>query len=106
MNNRVPGKTKAVIAYLTFIGFFIAISMNREKPDAFSTWHIKNMFGLLLILFASLLFQFNELYLVGDVLYGIAFMLWAWSLAMALRNSERGVPILSKKFQTWFSFLG
>ena len=38
-----PGKNKAIIAYITFIGMLIAISMNRDEKHEFATWHIKNM---------------------------------------------------------------
>ena len=106
MTYKPPGKTKAIIAYLTFIGLFIAVSMNRDEKDAFATWHIKNMFGLLIILFTSLVFQYHELFLIGDLFYIIAFVSWAYSMVMAAQNKTQGIPFLSKKFQTWFTFLG
>lgn len=106
MTDRPIGKSKAVIAYLTFIGLFIAISMNRDTKDPFATWHIKNMFGLLILLFVSLVFQYNELFLVGDIIYIVAFLCWAFSLAMALLNKKQGIPVVSEKFQSWFTFLG
>lgn len=106
MNNNPKGKSKAIIAYITFIGFFIAISMNGDDKDAFTTWHIKNMFGLLLLLFISIVFQYNELFIVGDVFYVLAFVFWVFSILMAMANKTQGIPFLSKKFQTWFTFLG
>lgn len=105
MTNSPQGKSKAIIAYITFIGFFIAISMNRDDKDAFATWHIKNMFGLLILLFTSLFFQYNALFLVGDFLYVVSFVFWAYSLVMAALNRTQGIPYVSKKFQTWFKFL-
>ena len=106
MTNKPEGKSKAIIAYLTFIGLFIAISMNRDPKDAFATWHIKNMFGLVLLLFVSLVFQYNELFFIGDILYVIALVCWVYSLIMAQLNKMQGIPYLSKKFQDWFTFLG
>ena len=38
------GKNLAIVAYITFIGMFIAYTINRDKKDAFATAHIKNMF--------------------------------------------------------------
>ncbi|MBT5870465.1 MAG: hypothetical protein HOH44_02165, partial [Bacteroidetes bacterium] len=40
------GKNLAIVAYITFIGMFIAYTINRDKKDAFATAHIKNMCGL------------------------------------------------------------
>jgi len=106
MTNVPAGKTKAVIAYFTFIGFFISVSMNKDTPEAFATWHIKNMFGLLLILLVAVVTQFHINLLVGDILYWISVVFWLFSLAMAIANKKAGIPFLSKKFQSWFTFLG
>ena len=46
-NTSTPeGKNLAIVAYITFIGMFIAYSINRDKKQAFVTAHIKNMCGL------------------------------------------------------------
>lgn len=106
MPNNPPGKNKAIITYITFVGMLIAISMNKDKPEAFATWHIKNMFGLCLLFIIALVTQFNIHLLVGDILYVIAVLLWVYCFIMALRNKTIGIPFFSKKFQTWFTFLG
>ena len=106
MTSVPAGKTKAIIAYCTFIGFFIAISMNKDKPEEFATFHIKNMFGLLLLLLIAVVTQFNISLLIGDIMYWISVALWAYSLFMAYTNKKQGIPFLSKKFHTWFTFLG
>lgn len=104
---KVPaGKAKAIIAYITFIGLFIAISMNKDKPDPFATFHIKNMFGLLLLLICAMVIQYNINLLAGDIIYWITVALWSYSLVMASTNKMLGVPFFAKKFQTWFTFLG
>ena len=35
--------------------------MNRDDKHEFATWHIKNMFGLVIILFVSVAFQNYEI---------------------------------------------
>ena len=97
-----PGKTKAVVAYLTFIGLLIAYFINKDNRHEFATWHIKNMFGLLILLFVAVALQ---AYTVGIYVYWTSVVLWIISLIMALFNQKRGVPFLSEKFQTWFTFL-
>lgn len=96
------GKTKAVIAYLTFVGLLIAYFMNKDNRHEFATWHIKNMFGLLILLFVSLALQD---YFIGFYVYWTSALLWLISLLSALMNKKQGIPYLSEKFQTWFTFL-
>jgi hypothetical protein len=100
--NSPSGKTKAIIAYLTFVGTLIAYFMNRDDKHEFATWHIKNMFGLIILLAFSVGMQ-N--YAVGIYIYGTSVALWLISLIMAINNKQKGIPFLSEKFQTWFTFL-
>ena len=106
MTSAPAGKGKAVTAYITFVGLLIALSMNKDKPEAFATWHIKNMFGLCLLMLIAIVSQYQINLLFGDILYVISFFLWAFCLVMALLNKQVGIPYLSEKFQTWFTFLG
>ena len=99
------GKNKAIIAYITFIGMFIAISMNKDNRDPFASWHIKNMFGLVLLLFIAVITQFHINLLTGDILYWIAVGFWLFSFIMAIANKQIGIPFLSEQFQKWFKFL-
>ncbi|MEZ4857834.1 MAG: hypothetical protein R2781_03415 [Flavobacteriaceae bacterium] len=98
------GKTTAIVTYCTFIGFFIALSMNQEKKDTFAIWHLKNMFGLLIILFVAITLQYYTV--IGFYIHAIAAMFWLLSISMAIAGKQQGVPFLSEKFQQWFTFLG
>ena len=40
------GKTLGLVAYLTLIGTLIAFFMNREKPNPFTAFHIRQGLGL------------------------------------------------------------
>lgn len=102
MNNSNP-KINALIAYLTFIGLLIAILLNKEKKDAFVLWHIKNMFGLVLLLFIAVALQ-N--YTIGFYFYWTTVVMWLFSLMMALLGKKKAIPLVSEKFQQWFIFLG
>ena len=51
------GYTAAIVAYITFIGLLIAYFINKEDKHPFATWHIKNMFGLVIVLFISQVMQ-------------------------------------------------
>lgn len=96
------GKSIAITAYITFVGLLIAYFLNKDDKHPFATWHIKNMFGLQIILFCSLVMPHQ---LIGAIIYWTAVICWLWSLIMVLSNKQQGVPFLSEKFQTWFTFL-
>lgn len=107
MNNTSSpeGKNIAIVAYITFIGMFIAYSINRDKKQAFVTAHIKNMCGLV---FGLLIAQTTQEYInsqLGDILWWTVFSLWVYSLIAVLQNKLPNIPYLSEKFQQWFTFL-
>ena len=105
-NTSTPdGKNLAIVAYITFIGMFIAYSINRDKKQAFVTAHIKNMCGLV---FGLLIAQTTQEYInsqLGDILWWAVFSLWVYSLIAVLQNKLPNIPYLSEKFQQWFTFL-
>ena len=96
----------AVIAYLTFIGLLVAFYMNRDHKYEKATYHIKNMFGLVMLMLVSQVAQSQEhLVLVGEILWVVLFILWVISIYHAFQNEKKGIPWLSEKFQEWFTFL-
>ena len=101
----LSAKTKAIIAYLTFIGTLIAFFINKDQKHEFTTWHIKNMFGLLILLIISQVTQAYIDLFTGEILWLLAFFLWAFSLIMAISNKKMAIPYFSDKFQEWFTFL-
>jgi hypothetical protein len=101
-----PGKSKAITAYITIVGLLIAISMNKDEPHEFASWHIKNMFGLTLMFFASVAMSYQEyLLFIGRILFFGSMFFWLFSLIMAIANKKAGIPFLSDKFDNWFTFL-
>lgn len=98
-------KTYALIAYLTFIGLIIAYFLNREKKYPFVTYHIKNMFGLVILLFISQTLQVLTDPRLGEILWVISFVLWTISIASIILNKKTAIPFVSGYFQKWFSFL-
>ena len=101
------GNFKAILAYLSFIGLIIAYILNIDEKDKFVTYHIKNMFGLVIILFiTTTFFKGNEfLQFIGQIAWTTCFFLWIYSLVMAITGKEKGIPILTDLFQKWFKFL-
>lgn len=105
MKSAPQGKSTALVAYAPFVGFLIAYSLNQEHKHPFATWHIKNMFGLTLGFIIAMVIQSQVHIVAGDVLWLIVLLLWIISFIYAFLNKEKGIPLLSKKFQDWFTFL-
>lgn len=105
MKNKTKGSYKAILAYLTFVGLIIAYILNMDEKDRFVSYHIKNMFGLLLISIIPISFVNDEnLFIIGKIVFTILIILWSYSLMMAILNKQKGIPFLSDLFQKWFKF--
>ena len=107
MKNSTSGNYKAILAYITFIGLIIAYVLNMDDKDKFVSYHIKNMFGLVILLFISTtFFQGNYiLQYLGQTLWVISFFMWVFSLLMAITGKTKGIPVITELFQKWFKFL-
>ena len=98
-------KTWAIVSYLTFIGLIIAIVMNMEKRNTFTSFHIRQMLGLIIMLLVS---NVTEAYVhswLGTVLWTITFVGWLYGLFTAIQGQAKPLPILGEKFQDWFKNL-
>ncbi len=106
MNTALPGKTTAIVAYLTIVGALIAISMNAEPKHEFARFHTRQAFGLHLIFIGCALFLsawFNEY--AWYALYVFYIVLWFYGFISAINNKQQEVPILGGYFQKWFTFI-
>ena len=106
MSSSKPGRSTAIIAYLTIVGALIAISINSEEKNAFARFHTRQAFGLHLIFlgFAFFLsYWFNIYAWVG--LYLFYFVLWIYGFIGAVGYKKTAVPLLGPYFQKWFTFI-
>ena len=72
MSKQVNDRTIAILAYLTPIGFIIALVLNNNKPSnerKFNAFHLRQALGLILITIAF--YIANEIF--GAILMGISF---------------------------------
>ena len=96
-------KTIAIVAYLTVIGLVVALVMNNEKKDLFSTYHIRQSLGLVLTSIALSLI--NVIPILGWIvsLIGAFVLLYMWVMGLlnAINGREKPVPILGEKYEEW-----
>lgn len=103
------GKTRAIIAHITLIGWIIAVVMNNEpeKKDEFASFYIRQTLGIFVLGIAS---SFMSLLLFFIPFLGV--LLWLgvlailiMSLVWAANGEKRELPIIGEKFQEWFKSL-
>ncbi len=96
------GKTMAIVSYLTFVGLIIAIIMNLEKRNPFTLFHIRQMFGLMIMLIFSNLVEQYVNSLLGTAFWIISFACWLFAIYYAIKEEYKLIPVLGEKFQEWF----
>lgn len=70
MSNSTPGKTTAVVAYITIVGCLIAITMNIEPKNTFARFHIRQAFGIhILFHVLAILLTYTELVYLSIPIY-------------------------------------
>lgn len=105
------GKTVGIIAYLTLIGWIIALVMHSSNKTEFGAYHIRQMLGIALVGFA--------LYVIGVVItiaIGNGIIAWIFQIAIvvfwllgfigAVQGEKKPVPLLGEQFQQWFKGIG
>lgn len=105
-NTIEEGKTIAIISYITFIGLIIAFIMNNDKKNPFASFHIRQMFGLsLIVLLNSFLIARISGPLSMVISIGVL-VLWIMGLISAAQGQIKKVPVLGDYFQDWFKGIG
>lgn len=125
----MDGKTRAIVAHFTLIGWIIALIVNNSDDkgkDELASFYIRQMLGLILIWFALQLVRGflvsgfsigGTLGIPGTGIYslfigsvftflGIAvFILWILSLVGAAGGEKKLTPFFGEYFQDWFKSL-
>lgn len=94
------GKNVAIIAHITLIGWIIAIVMNSSNKNEFSSFYIRQVLGIFLLLFVSSFIPFVNL-----VAWLVALIMWIMSLIGAIGGEKKEVFLLGSQFQSWFKSL-
>ena len=96
------GKTLAIVSYFTFVGLIIAIIMNLEKKNPFTTFHVRQMLGLIIMLiFSNVVEKYVNSWL-GTVFWVITFVSWLFGLFGAIKGEGKLIPVIGPMFQDWF----
>ena len=108
LNTVEEGKTAAIVSYMTIIGTVVAIFMNSEKKNDFTSFHIRQSLGISLsyfILSASNLITYLDNWTISIAFWIFFFVLWLYGFIGALQGQMRPIPVLGDVFQKLFKSL-
>lgn len=96
----MDGKTKAIVAHITIIGWIIAIVVNSNDKDEFASYYIRQTLGIYL---AGIVFGWIPY--IGWIISIVVFVFWILSLVGSIQGEKNETPILGQYFQDWFRAL-
>ena len=100
-------KTVAILAYITLIGFIIAIVLNGQKKTALGAFHLRQMLGIFLTGVAAWIAVMMLMFVVigvflAPVVWIMIFVLWIMGLIAAINGEQKPTLLLGKQYQEWF----
>ena len=97
-------KTVAIIAYITLIGFIVAIIIHMNKKTKLGAFHLRQMLGFILTNFAVIVLFVIPLigWLLIPVFYICMLVLWILGLVAAINGQMKPMPVVGPLYQKWF----
>jgi uncharacterized membrane protein len=93
----MDGKTKAIVAHITYIGWIIALVINSSQKDEIASFYIRQLLGIYLF---SIVVTFVPVINIFGWIAAMVF--WILSLVGAVNGEMKETPIVGKYFQDWF----
>jgi len=97
-------KTVAIVAYLTLIGFLVAIIIHSNKKTKLGAFHLRQMLGFILTSFAVIVLVVIPIigWLLIPVFYICMLVLWILGLIAAINGQMKPMPVVGPLYQKWF----
>lgn len=98
-------KTVAIVAYLTLIGFIVALIIHGSKKTQLGAFHLRQCLGFVISGFALGIIGVVPILGWLLVLVGmpVLFVLWIIGLIAAIQGQMKPVPLIGEHFQKWFA---
>lgn len=93
----MDGKTKAIVAHITIVGWIIALVLNNNDKDEFASYYIRQLLGLYL---AGIILSIIPV--IGWIVSIVVFIFWIISLIGAIQGEKKEIPYVGPLFQEWF----
>ena len=101
-------RTVAILAYITIIGFIIAIILHSSKKTALGAFHLRQVLGLivsgLVMWVGCIILAFIPIlgWLAIIVAWIGFFIMWLMGLIAAASGQQKPMPIMGARYQKWF----
>lgn len=97
------GKTVAVIAYITLIGWIIALIMNNGNKTLLGSYLVRQALGIMCVaIVLNILAGFLDFSIISWIVWVGVLVFWILGLVSAVQGEMKPVPVLGEKFQEWF----
>ncbi len=93
-------KTKAIIAHITIVGWIVALVINIQEKEEFTSYYLRQLLGLYLTGFVLSFIPY-----IGWIISIVVFIFWILSLLGAIQGEKQETPLVGSYFQEWFSGL-
>lgn len=106
-NAAEEGKTLSVVAYLTIIGSVIALIMNQDKKNPFTSFHVRQGLGLCLsyMILGYFVGSFDS-WMISTAFWVGFGILFIYGIIGALTGKMNEVPLVGPFYQKLFSSIG
>lgn len=104
-------KTVAILAYLTLIGFIVAVVLHGSKKNRLGAFHLRQALGLMItsivLWFAVMIMAFIPflgwmISICSFVLWLGLFVFWILGLIAAASGQVKELPVVGEHYQKWF----
>lgn len=95
--NAIDGRTIAIIAYLTLIGWVIALVLHLGNKTSLGACHLRQMLGLMLTALV-----FSIIPVIGWMLSLVLLAFWVLGLVTAIRGEQKPLPLIGDLYQQAF----
>ncbi len=102
------GKTVAIISYLAWIGWIIALVMHSSNKSSIGAYHLRQTLTLHLLAIAVYILQFIVFFAAGPLgilvwaLWIGLLVLWVMGFMAAINGQEKPIPVIGEKANEWF----
>ncbi|MBK6344033.1 MAG: hypothetical protein IPF41_16045 [Flavobacteriales bacterium] len=99
-------KTVAIVAYLSLVGFVIALILHNQegKKTELGAFHLRQGLGILISSVAMSIISIIPIlgWIVGCLGLILVLVMWIMGIIAAANGEMKPAPVLGAKFQEWF----
>lgn len=104
------GKTAAIVAYITFIGWIISyFALYNDKKTPLASFHLRQTLLLYIVgvgwslINGALFLSMSGLYFIGVLVNIALFILWLLGFIAAINGQKKPMPFIGEPAQRMFS---